>query len=242
MVRIGTAGWSIPKQNRDAFLPEGTHLVRYAARFSCVEINSSFYRPHRPSTYARWAASVPQHFRFSLKVPKEITHKRKLIDCNDFLSAFLSESAMLGETLGPYVVQLAPSHAFDEAAAETFFEHFRNTYSGTVAIEPRNESWFGASSVALLRRYRITRIGADPAHFPGADISEAFGGFAYYRWHGSPRTYYSAYDEERLRDFARTADAYDAGDTWCIFDNTALGAATENALWFVRANERACPR
>src|SRR5690349_12428290 len=69
-VRVGCAGWSLPKEHADRFPAEGSHLERYAACFPAVEINSSFYKPHRPTTYARWAASVPPDFRFSVKVPK----------------------------------------------------------------------------------------------------------------------------------------------------------------------------
>ena len=59
-LHIGCAGWALPKAVQPAFPTEGTHLQRYATRFAAVEINSSFYRPHRPATYARWAASVPK--------------------------------------------------------------------------------------------------------------------------------------------------------------------------------------
>ena len=60
-VRIGTAGWAIPGVHREAFPPDGTQLVRYAARLSAAEINSSFHRHHSIATYARWAASVPDN-------------------------------------------------------------------------------------------------------------------------------------------------------------------------------------
>jgi uncharacterized protein YecE (DUF72 family) len=80
-IRVGTAGWSLRRDEGDA--AGGSRLERYARLFSCVEINSSFYRPHRPATYARWAAAVPAGFRFSLKVPKEITHVRRMIDVSD---------------------------------------------------------------------------------------------------------------------------------------------------------------
>ena len=80
-VRIGCAGWTIPTEHSAVFGGEGTHLQRYASRFSCVEINSSFYRPHRTTTYARWAASVPDNFRFSVKLPKTITHEQRLQGC-----------------------------------------------------------------------------------------------------------------------------------------------------------------
>ena len=65
-IRIGCAGWSVLSRHRALFGTEGSHLARYATRFDAVEINSSFYRPHRRATYERWAASVPDAFRFSL--------------------------------------------------------------------------------------------------------------------------------------------------------------------------------
>ncbi|WP_408901606.1 DUF72 domain-containing protein, partial [Pararoseomonas indoligenes] len=77
-VQIGTAGWSIPKQHAGEFDADGSHLERYARRLPAVEINSSFYRPHRPATYERWAASTPESFRFSAKVPRTITHDCRL--------------------------------------------------------------------------------------------------------------------------------------------------------------------
>src|SRR5438552_9694015 len=99
-VYVGCAGWSLPRLARDRFPAEGTHLARYAARFPAVEINSSFYRPHRPATYARWATSVSEGFRFSVKMPKVATHERRLVDVNDVLDSFLAEATQLGDRLG----------------------------------------------------------------------------------------------------------------------------------------------
>jgi uncharacterized protein YecE (DUF72 family) len=70
-VRIGTAGWSIPKEHAAPFPVQGSHLERYGAVFDAVEINSSFYRPHRRATYARWAASVPGSLPVCRKGPEE---------------------------------------------------------------------------------------------------------------------------------------------------------------------------
>jgi uncharacterized protein YecE (DUF72 family) len=111
-VRIGTAGWSIPKQHAAPFPSEGTHLERYGAIFNAVEINSSFYRPHRTATYERWAASVPEDFRFAVKVPKSVTHERRLKGTGDLLDQFVSEVGGLGPKLGPLLIQLPPSLAF----------------------------------------------------------------------------------------------------------------------------------
>ena len=99
-IRVGCAGWSIPKEHGERFPAEGTHLARYAARFPAVEINSSFYGPHRPTTYARWAASVPEDFRFSVKLPKLVTHERRLVGVGDVLESFLAEATQLGDKRG----------------------------------------------------------------------------------------------------------------------------------------------
>ena len=120
-IRVGCAGWSLPKEYSDRFPAEGTHLTRYAARFPAVEINSSFYRPHRPATYSRWAASVPADFRFSVKVPKVATHERRLVDVDDVLDSFLAEATQLGDRLGPLLVQLPPSLTFSAEIADGFF-------------------------------------------------------------------------------------------------------------------------
>jgi uncharacterized protein YecE (DUF72 family) len=228
-VRLGTAGWKIPAPLRERFAGEGSHLQRYANVFSCVEINSSFYRPHRPSTYARWAAGVPENFRFALKVPKEVTHVRRFVEAAEPLERFLDESAALGEKRGVLLVQLPPSFAYDASLVGDFFAAFRARYGGMLACEPRHATWFSAEAGAMLRAHRIARVAADPAVVPDAAAPGGWDGFEYHRLHGSPRTYYSAYDEAALRTVAERLRAA-AVPAWCIFDNTAMDAATANAL------------
>ncbi|HEY0380796.1 MAG TPA: DUF72 domain-containing protein [Candidatus Elarobacter sp.] len=228
-VRVGTAAWAIPRDVRERFDAGGSRLERYARRFRCVEINSSFYRPHRPSTYARWAASVPEDFRFALKVPKEITHTRRFVDVVEVLERFLAESAELGEKRGVLLVQLPPSFAYDGAVVDAFFAAVRARYAGLLACEPRHPTWFTAEADATLTNALVARVAADPAVVPEAAVPGGWRGFVYYRLHGAPRTYYSAYDEPALDSVAerlRTATV----PAWCVFDNTALDAATANAL------------
>src|SRR3954471_1350082 len=129
-VCVGCAGWSIPKQHACRFPEGGSHLTRYARRLPAVEVNSSFYRPHRPSTYARWATETPEGFSFSAKVPKEITHTRRLVDVDEPLDRFRDETAALGAKRGPLLVQLPPSLGFDARAAGAFFSGFRRRYDG----------------------------------------------------------------------------------------------------------------
>ncbi len=230
--RIGTAGWSIPSQNRAAFSSIGTHLERYSRVFNCVEINSSFYRSHRLSTWEKWSKSVPENFRFAVKAPKTITHEAKF-DCSiEQLQTFLQEAITLGQNLGPILFQLPPSFSFNESHAKIFLTMLRDLYSASIVLEPRHPSWFTASVDDLLDDFKITRVAADPAITPEASEPGGDNNLIYYRLHGSPRTYYSAYGEARLANLAASIRKYTNAEIWCIFDNTASGAAIEDARIF----------
>jgi uncharacterized protein YecE (DUF72 family) len=231
-IRIGTAAWSIPKEHAASFPVAGSHLERYGAVLNAVEINSSFYRPHRRATYERWAGSVPEDFRFAVKVPKAITHERRLKDVGDLLDQFLSEAGGLGAKLGPLLVQLPPSLSFQPGVADTFLSELRSRIEGSIVCEPRHASWFTPEVEALLDELWIARVAADPATIPGADQPGGWLGLSYHRLHGSPRIYYSAYSGEYLAAIAEVLarDAAAGVETWCIFDNTAAFAATADAL------------
>ncbi|EJM27484.1 DUF72 domain-containing protein [Pseudomonas sp. GM25] len=227
---IGCAGWSLPREYWPSFPEQGTHLQRYTAQFNGVEINSSFYRPHQRQTYARWAESVPDGFRFCVKVPKSISHERRLRDCEQALDAFLEQCAGLGDRLGCLLLQLPPSLAFDETVAEAFFVALRQRYSGAVFLELRHDSW--AAAELLLMAYRIAQTVVDPSRISTDAAPRGWPSVRYWRLHGSPRIYYSPYDSaylERLAGDLREA-AVDGVETWCIFDNTASGVAIGNAL------------
>src|ERR1700750_903455 len=127
-IRVGVAGWAISKDLADRFPADGTHLARYARRFTAVEINSSFYRPHRPATYARWAASVPSGFRFAVKLPRRITHLDRLSAPGAAPPSFLPGVGALGARLGVLLVQLPPSLAFAPDVAAGFFATLRDRF------------------------------------------------------------------------------------------------------------------
>lgn len=229
---VGCAGWSLPKTCADAFPVDGSHLERYAQVFPVVEINSSFYRPHKPATYARWADSVPAGFRFAVKVPRSITHDARLEDVDAPLAQFALEVGMLGDKLGCLLVQLPPRFAFDDVVAHAFFVQLSARFGCSIACEGRHASWFAEPASSLLRECGVIRVQADPAagqsgpHEPTSDTH------AYVRLHGVPRIYYSRYSAD---DIARWRGQFErataAGKTvWCIFDNTAEGAAVPNAL------------
>jgi uncharacterized protein YecE (DUF72 family) len=242
-IYIGTAGWSIPRAVVRHFPGESTHLHRYARVLRCAEINSSFHRSHGAATYARWAASTPAGFRFAVKIPRTITHDRELRAARPALERFLDESAGLGTKRGPVLVQLPPSLAFDRRVVARFLDLLRSRFDGRVVCEPRHPTWFSAAAEALLVRNEVARVAADPPPAPGADLPGAWAGLVYYRLHGAPRKYWSRYDADSV---ARLAEALrvvpSSVEVWCIFDNTASGAALENARELAAAMRTARPR
>jgi uncharacterized protein YecE (DUF72 family) len=235
LTKLGCAGWSISREAAPSFTGSGSHLQRYAAVLNAVEINSSFYRPHQPQTYARWADSVPDDFRFSVKLPRSITHDKRLAGIDSLLDAFANEAGTLGAKLGCVLVQLPPSLVLDAALAASFLQQLRDRFGCMPACEARHGSWFRDDASALLQRHQVTRVIADPpAGKPGPYVATSEQ--AYVRLHGSPRIYYSSYDERYL---ASVAAWLDGKDGWCIFDNTASGAAILNALQLRRLQQPA---
>ena len=236
---IGCAGWTLPRNVQHAFSSAGTHLQRYASRFNACEINSSFYRPHGPDTYRRWAESTPPAFRFSVKLPKAITHERKLVDCGPLLDEFLGQAAGLGDKLGCLLVQLPPSLAFEMRSATDFLDMLRTRWAGHVAMEPRHASWFTQAAEDILRCVRVARVLADPIRHAEGARPGGWPHFVYLRLHGSPRMYYSSYEPELINRLAErmVLAQREAKALWCIFDNTASGAAADNALSLLQALE-----
>ena len=231
-LRIGTAGWNIPARYVERVPRNGSHLERYARQLNAVEINTSFYRPHQRKTYERWARSTPAGFLFSVKVPKAITHDLRLANCDTLLDRFLAEVMGLGDKLGVLLVQLPPSFGFDKQMVGRFFHKLRMRTECPSVLEPRHSSWFGSDVERWLVDLRVSRVAADPAPIAGADKAGGWNGIAYYRWHGSPRIYYSEYNVTALSLLKSKLDSSRRRSvtTWCIFDNTASGAALGNAL------------
>lgn len=234
MVYVGVAGWAIRKEQSALFAVDGSHLQRYASRFNAVEINSSFYKSHKRETYEKWAASVPARFRFSVKMPKWLTHEDCLEESGEPLARFVHEASGLGAKLGCILVQLPPSLAYDPRTVETFFTALRSRYRGAAVCEPRHPTWFTGAADARLDAHRIARVAADPPCGEGGDGPAASARVVYYRLHGSPLIYHSSYDAPYLERLAARLKTH-ATPVWCIFDNTARGAAAVNAIDLQRA-------
>jgi uncharacterized protein YecE (DUF72 family) len=206
-------------------------LQRYARVLRGVEINTSFYRDHSRETYARWATQTPRGFRFSVKMPRSITHDARLRGARRPLEQFLLGVSGLGARLGPLLVQLPGSQLFERRVASKFFGLLRERYDGAVVCEPRHASWFEPAAERLLVRQRIGRVAADPAAVPIAAHPGGWPGIVYYRLHGSPRKYWSVYEPDRVLAWSRVlASLPRRTSAWCVFDNTAGGGGAANAL------------
>jgi uncharacterized protein YecE (DUF72 family) len=228
-VRIGIAGWSNPPSQKRFRAAPQSHLEYYAGRFSCVEINSSFYRSHRKSTYLAWKLATPAEFRFAVKMPRTITHDSALSDASDEIAVFFDEVEALQPKLAVVLVQLPPSLEFSAAKVRSFFRSLPPLKGTRLVCEPRHASWFTGSADALLERLEVARAATDPTPFAPAKLPGGSPALRYFRWHGSPRKYYSSYSEARLAAFAAEANTIGHSDSWCIFDNTAAYAAWDNA-------------
>jgi uncharacterized protein YecE (DUF72 family) len=230
VVHVGIAGWSIRKEHVDLFAKDGTHLQRYASRFDVVEINSSFYQSHKRQTYERWAASVPARFRFAVKAPKLLTHEQCLEETGAPLRQFVHEIGGLGQKLGCVLLQLPPGLAYDPRSVETFLTSLRARYRGPLVCEPRHATWFTGAADRRLEAHGVGRVAADPPCADGGDEPAASMRVVYYRLHGSPQMYYSSYSLKYLDALALRLRGIRGVPVWCIFDNTARGAAVGNAI------------
>ena len=172
---------------------------------------------------------MPDRFRFAVKMPKAITHERRLVAADEALERFLGEIAGLGPKLGPILIQLPPSLRFEPTIAEAFWAGLRGRTGAPLACEPRHASWFGPDADRILADHEVARVASDPARVAEAAEPGGWSGRAYFRLHGSPRMYWSDYPPPFL-DALRARLAERVAETWCIFDNTAAGAALGNAL------------
>ena len=163
-------------------------------------------------------------------MPRTITHELKLQDAREPLVAFLAQTDGLAQKRGPILVQLPPSLAFDATIFTPFLDLVRTMHDGPVVCEPRHATWFSKSVASLLDRYCISRVAADPPPVPSARAPAGWPRLAYFRLHGSPRKYWSRYDQQYIATLATAAQSISsAEEVWCVFDNTASGAAIENA-------------
>src|SRR5829696_7998412 len=159
---IGTSGWSYKEWKGSFYSPQisaDEMLPYYAARFSTVEVNNSFYRIPSDRVLASWAGQVPPHFRFVMKASRRITHNGRLKDEDGSLEYFLQAVNPLGERLGPTLFQLPPTFKKDAGRLQGFLSRLPHRW--LAALEFRHQSWFDDEIYQLLRERDVPLVAVD---------------------------------------------------------------------------------
>jgi uncharacterized protein YecE (DUF72 family) len=214
-VRIGTQGWNYNAW-AGSFYPTGTRpadfLNVYARAFNTVEVDSTFYAIPPQKTLRGWAERTPGDFVFALKMPREITHERRLRDCDDAAELFFSRARELGSKLGPILIQLAPDFGPGELPA---LAAFLPTLPRDLrlAIEFRDRGWIHEGLIALLAEHRVALALSDARWIPRRTMLELAeqptSDFSYIRWMGPNRDLvdYSRIQRDRTNELEKWASA-----------------------------------
>jgi uncharacterized protein YecE (DUF72 family) len=176
-----------------------------------VEVDSTFYAVPPARTVRDWADRTPEHFRFSLKLPQEITHENRLRNCEGITNLFFERAAELGNKLGAVLIQLGPDFGPSELPALASYLPRLPTGTVNIAIEFRQRGWIHEGVLALLAEHNVSLALVDARWIPRnvmqglADKPTA--NFAYLRWMGPNRDIvdYSRVQFDRGRELASWA-------------------------------------
>jgi len=168
---VGTSGFSYPKWKPSFYPPKlkpAEFLRFYAERFPAVEINGTFQRLPTPSVVAGWVEQTPASFRFVLKAPQTITHRKRLVGVERELEAFLATAALLKRRAGPLFFQLPPNFKQDLGRLAALLKLLPKRTRA--AFEFRHESWLCDDTYALLRKHRAALCSADAEELPATPL------------------------------------------------------------------------
>ena len=193
-LRLGTQGWNYPAWT-GPFYPEGTRaadfLSTYSRAFDTVEVDSTFYAIPPASTVRGWRSRTPEHFRFALKLPQEITHERRFVDARALLDEFTDRARELESRLGPILIQCGPDFT---PAERSSLEQFLPLLPSDIqfAIEFRHRGWITKDILATLRVHQVALTLSDGRWIPRKWLLELCkrptASFAYLRWMGPDRS------------------------------------------------------
>lgn len=226
--RIGTSGWNY-KHWKGLFYPpdlsQRKWLEFYTGEFDTVELNASFYRLPKVTTFHSWYERTPQGFLWAVKANKFITHTRRLKDCEESLERFYDSIQGLKEKLGPILLQLPPSLAFDEVLFREFCTLLQDRHRHV--LEVRHASWITDKVFDIMNQFNVAFCISDTAgRYPYHEAVTT--DFIYIRLHGSRKLYTSEYTTQELHTWAEKILQW-GKETFCYFDNDFEGYAVQNA-------------
>jgi len=233
----GTSNVVLPVPNKQHFPQEyqdKSRLCYYGSLFDSVEINSSFYRLPMPATVGKWAEMVPENFRFTFKLWKEITHNKGLIFEPEDVFRFFSVVDRAAGKRGCVLVQFPPSVSVDHIRQlQALILNLRDATSDLpwrIAVEFRHPSWYKEEVYDLLYELGIGLVMHDMAS-SAAPFREPEQDFVYLRFHGPEKGYRGSYADEFLDEYAEYINGWlDEGkDVFAYFNNT-MGDAVSNLM------------
>lgn len=182
-LHLGTIGWSYDFW-KGPFYPAKTasknFLTYYSSQFNTVEVDSTFYRIPSGKTVVNWRLQVPDGFMFALKFPQVITHIKSLRDCERDTAVFLSRAKLLGDRLGPMLLQFPPN--FTASRMPDIADYLKKLpKEHRYVVEVRNKSWQTKEFTSLLQESGVALAGTEKL---GTQIGEATADFLYLRWEG----------------------------------------------------------
>ncbi len=237
---VGTSGWTY-NHWKGLFYPEGLPQSRwfeyYLGRFSTVEVNATFYRSFPDSTYQKWKTRAPDGFKYVLKVPRLITHRKFLVDTDNDIRSFWRSAAILEEKLGLVLLQVAPQTPYDPDLLKHAILSFGDP--SRIAVEFRRKDWLNVEIRTLLADCKATFVSVDsPTQAPLEWITSQTG---YIRLHGRSHWYLHDYSSKELDEIAEIAhhmESNGARTVYIFFNNDFEGFAPKNALALIeRLNE-----
>jgi len=231
---IGCSGFSY-KEWKDFFYPPKTPqrlwLEYYATQFNCVELNVTFYRFPKKEFLAQLYQRVPDGFLFAIKAPRDITHYRRFNNTITLVQDFYAAASEgLQQKLGPVLFQLPPSLQYTEELLHKIIDQLDNNF--TNVLEFRHASWWNDTVRKTLQENNITFCGESYPNLPADAVADT--STAYYRFHGIPKLYYSAYDPVTLdKVYSTIASSTKTRNAFIFFNNTATEAAITNARYIL---------
>jgi uncharacterized protein YecE (DUF72 family) len=215
-VRVGIGGWTFEPW-RGVFYPKGlphSKELEYASRkLTTIEINGTFYRTQTPATFAKWAAEVPDGFVFSVKGPRYAVNRSVLAEAGDSIKRFLDSGPIeMGDKLGPFLWQFAPTKKFDAADFGRFLELLPFKLGGRKlrhVVEVRHDSFCTPEFIALLREFSIPVVYAEHEKYPA--IPDGIGDFIYARLQKGEDDIATAYPPKQIDAWAKRAETWAKG-------------------------------
>ena len=221
----------VPKYLLAEEFQNASRLTYYASLFNSIEINSSFYKVPQASTAAKWAASVPEDFRFTFKLWREVTHIKGLDFREADVAAFMEVISSVKDKKGCLLIQFPPGLGNEyflqlEKLLSTLLKNSMMEWK--IAVEFRNKSWYNSATYGMLEHFKAALVIQDIPKSATPLVTHN-SHFIYIRFHGPTGNYRDSYSEDYLNEYAGYINEWleEGKDVYAYFNNTA-GDAINN--------------